>query len=1064
MSNGVGHVNKLSAALTMLKDYYLSGDLNRISVQIPSVNPGTESTPGEHIEMIDTDVTRNIVNNITNIIIDNTEGAYFTKDMLKDTFLFSKFSSHAAVTSDILKNLPGSDTLATNGQEGVEKFVKILFDPEISCENSEKAKDLNFFVGDAMPPHLAPSADALGDDATSSSIKLLIKSRLNPSTPTVMKTGFSVNENLDEPDRYLSPSLSAFMLPNLRIAPQCRSAEAISIFCNSIPPIEMSRCVPLIKVQFASAMPPTQENRKRQLSLLNFLGLNAQSAPGKPPEKQEGIGFEEALPMGIKQETGLDLAFLYEEGTHHDVVSLSSAGMELFTSPQTLVNMNIATESPSRNPALDLLQPLMSLESLKIQISGLGQDIHANKTGTLSFVLHDRSRMSDIAPLIAADTFAQTYLHIDYGWSHPDGDDPDKNAFGALINSMRSSGIFNIISTTLNMGQDGQVRLTMSLGSRAREEIKIYPVSTGEVMPTGPMRAIIENYLAEKLRTGTSADLTSSEIREKITLSMGSTSSNSSCIPRSLFSEFQQLIAKPRLEEVVGGSTLPEASLSRLSEILNELVGDPNDPSDVGQMAEVPNSLVAEATSKIQGMLDTPDPFFPSYINPAAAVDIGWTDRESGAASNAKMAMPVSLGKILTVMIGGSLAGTGRFDEVQMLFYRFGNQAGAARDYESIANFLIDHTNLYAEMERFITAFPSMSIQGFLSMINEKFVEKNDNPNYGLATEFATSAEVTEGEQEPDLLVDDMLTRALMSIYSDGGGKPELRIPKLRILFEALPAFVKPVAEVDSGPTFLLSPEKVILRVHVFDANATPYEDEAFLLECANDSELAVRIGSTSATAQHEGSEGRIPNGAESGTFTRAIEKGIITKLSDVTSEDISMYTSNVSNIMIKKAIKASMPSLTFGLGTSAIKSMSISSTTQGSVSNVMTLNAITSEPRPGESEAQSVPMEDVMVIPASMTVNLFGCPLFEYGQQFFVDCGTGTTIDNIYGVTGLSHTLSPGSFDTSISLGFVGSGTVRNFRTLLTAAIKRVDEIAHEEAAAVAGTQSQAAGATTNT
>ena len=287
---------------------------------------------------------------------------------------------------------------------------------------------------------------------------------------------------------------------------------------------------------------------------------------------------------------------------------------------------------------------------------------------------------------------------------------------------------------------------------------------------------------------------------------------------------------------------------------------------------------------------------------------------------------------------------------------------------------------------------------------------------------------------------------ALMAIYADGGGKPELRLPKLRMLFETLPAFVA-ASDASKGPEFNLSPEKIILRVHIFDGNASPYEDEAFLLECANDSELAVMIGSRSDTSQTEQAEGKTPNGSTSGAFVRAVEQGIIVKVSEVTNQDIGLYTSKISNTHLKKIIKGTVPSLTFGLGTSAIKSMNISSTTQGSVNNVLTLNAISSAPEAGQPEAQSAPMEDVMVIPASMNVNLLGCPLFEYGQQFFVDCGTGTTIDNMYGVTGINHTVSPGNFDTSITLGFMGSGTVKNFRTLLTAAVKRIDEISNEEA-----------------
>jgi hypothetical protein len=42
--------------------------------------------------------------------------------------------------------------------------------------------------------------------------------------------------------------------------------------------------------------------------------------------------------------------------------------------------------------------------------------------------------------------------------------------------------------------------------------------------------------------------------------------------------------------------------------------------------------------------------------------------------------------------------------------------------------------------------------------------------------------------------------------------------------------------------------------------------------------------------------------------------------------------------------------------------------------------------------------------------------------QQFFVDLGTGTTIDNLYNVVGLTHTIAPGNFTTEIKFGFYDS------------------------------------------
>jgi hypothetical protein len=52
-----------------------------------------------------------------------------------------------------------------------------------------------------------------------------------------------------------------------------------------------------------------------------------------------------------------------------------------------------------------------------------------------------------------------------------------------------------------------------------------------------------------------------------------------------------------------------------------------------------------------------------------------------------------------------------------------------------------------------------------------------------------------------------------------------------------------------------------------------------------------------------------------------------------------------------------------------------------------------------------------------NFSVTMLGCPLIDYAQEFFIDLDTGTSIDNIYVVNGITHTLGPGSFNTSLEL-----------------------------------------------
>jgi hypothetical protein len=58
-----------------------------------------------------------------------------------------------------------------------------------------------------------------------------------------------------------------------------------------------------------------------------------------------------------------------------------------------------------------------------------------------------------------------------------------------------------------------------------------------------------------------------------------------------------------------------------------------------------------------------------------------------------------------------------------------------------------------------------------------------------------------------------------------------------------------------------------------------------------------------------------------------------------------------------------------------------------------------------------------LQVTPVTLSLTTIGCPIVNYGQNFFVDFGTGTTIDNVYAVTGIDHSISKGKFETKLKM-----------------------------------------------
>ena len=158
-----------------------------------------------------------------------------------------------------------------------------------------------------------------------------------------------------------------------------------------------------------------------------------------------------AGPAGIESEDpvsalAVSLPFPASDSTENTTSvpqpNISTAGMELFLSPQTLVNPLINTEervAAGLPPVIDPMQPLMTLTRLTIQEQLSGKGAVGFTNAKIDIVLHDRSRMSDIGSLLNPQTFSLGSMIIEFGWSHPHAytADPD-NAYAKFINSLRT--------------------------------------------------------------------------------------------------------------------------------------------------------------------------------------------------------------------------------------------------------------------------------------------------------------------------------------------------------------------------------------------------------------------------------------------------------------------------------------------------------------------------------------------------------------------------------------------------------------------------------------------------
>jgi hypothetical protein len=120
----------------------------------------------------------------------------------------------------------------------------------------------------------------------------------------------------------------------------------------------------------------------------------------------------------------------------------------------------------------------------------------------------------------------------------------------------------------------------------------------------------------------------------------------------------------------------------------------------------------------------------------------------------------------------------------------------------------------------------------------------------------------------------------------------------------------------------------------------------------------------------------------------------------------------------IKNFAKMSMPSITIGTVNSAVLTAGAQSMNDSKDATIHMLrsqkNAGSPTEAPSDEQDRGLPMR---MMPFDISIDTLGCPFLAHTQQFFVDFGTNTSIDNIYAVCGVEHKLEPGSFTTSTKL-----------------------------------------------
>lgn len=901
--------------------------------------------------------------------------------------------------------------------------------------------------------------------------------------------GVTVNGKPEDPDRAISPNLSVTQIFPVAFGPGTQDTSALSLFLNAVPSLEFSRCIPFIDVVAITNSPPLSHTnsiegggRISTIGLAQFLmgadKVQFADASGIMANSVDADVFTEFLKKPPKKKVGDDDPSNGEDLPPPNVPEISTAGMEMFTSPQTLVNAdevhyeadseafrrtNVLTGDDEDSttlpggkraaPIIDRFRPFLSLENISFNVAP-GGGMFAFKTANLKMTLHDRSRLAELQPFIKPDAFGNSHLLLEYGWAHPEYKvhdtlaDRSKYLIGHFLGSLRCREKYRVVNTSYSFDDVGQVSIDIKLsmlGANAIHQVKIG--MGGKVADSMKVMEKLTKAIAEILKknggSGMSADAGGEDF-----LTAASSTSGAMSMSKETMEKVTKFIS--RNKGAKAGSPMAE-----LSGKLTELYGK---NGKGGAVKNIQDTVSNEIKRKLSLMTKTEDPWFLPIQTKDSAI------------APKKF---VSLCKLIVTFLGLPIAATKEYDDIQFLFYSI-NDKGSYLAGRNLASFPIDVADFELMFKEETKNNPNLSMNKFMSFINGNFLADQGNPAYGMTKIYgerdkedlkkrkvnskfkdASPAEIAMAQQE-----------VLKHAYQQGDASDlEFKMPSIKMMIECVPG-KNPTA--DDGSSSGEAPKaKNILRIHLYDRQATKYSAIGKMLQAMQGNAtgqltglagkikhgnvgLASKSPEELAKIKKEEIDGKkSPSGSGKPMTTeeyddiltdkahqefaslikKALDSNMLETIPKEAGEDLQgpkgeIRVEEFAKVRfrikggfpaLKNFVASNMPSVRYGALNSGIITANLQSMQNPQLATINMLRA----GQKGSTDPQGhrdagVPLR---VAPMELNIETMGCPLWRFGQQVFIDFGTGTTADNVYSVTGIDHSIASGEFKSSVKM-----------------------------------------------
>lgn len=866
-------------------------------------------------------------------------------------------------------------------------------------------------------------------------------------------------------EEFTSRPMSICQVRNGFISPATRDASKVEMFLNFMPSMMLARCIPYMELEFVFDRPFNTDNTLSTPSLLKFLmgGATVDSDENNP----NTVMYRSAYGTSGKTETD-------ENGKQVDNRRVqTSAGMELFTSPQTLINLDPVADGLRYVPILDPMRPFMTLENVTIDIKGT-TGVMCHKTAQLAIKLHDRSRLSELADMIQPAAYGRATVWLTYGWRFPDADADTSGTYAEFVNnSMLVKEAFGIVNSSFTFEQNGQVSLTLGLFTKNAAELRRATLQddarflklkrqqeqlSEEIAriqrihkitpPAGEPKEVRPYVILGSATGGMYPDLKGPEVEAAI---------------RKLVEALQRQPAAPK------GATkaqphIPRAEAANLGEKLLDYYQGPKGKRNKNvfyfkkQFENLADQVVRE---KWDALSNTPDPFivdtqekndlmlaedmgYPKGIKYPYLDQIKTYNKSAMVQTASKITKgiqrkTISFGKLFSVFMVPTLLNLESVEECQVYFYNFNDLACLAAG-TNISEFAIDLPEFLLRYKETIAnnASTNMTVEHFIQLaVNAQVRDLRAIP-YGFRHEKGILTPWGDKDHPQASIAEKQEANFGSLAMSFNAGRGGFQQPEIEVLLEV--SFKR--ASDTGGTGDLLkryhdsdairmpygSTSERILKVHVYDKGANPYRRATNFLKTQDGSKFIEMYDPFDPYLKSQQAEldfTSMPDGEQNSPSNDAKVEAQITELANGGRKQVEYVTTTGGKgdwETVKRHVSKMIPTLIPGSNGSAIMDVSMATNSDPKLASIQMIgmgksDSVTSTPR--GSGPGNLPLR---VIPAQLSMRTMGIPIVGFTQMFFVDMNTGTSIDNVYGVSGITHTFSPGKFESNLNFAFYDS------------------------------------------